>query len=462
MERIKEFIKNKSIGYFIVAGLALYSLIFGVIFLLTFSNPDVTSVMGNKASAFVPATIGIFMLAGFLVELVVLCEPQYRFVQLVAVAMFGLAFYKDVLIIPDFFAGMANGVMYNGGNLGLNMFYFISTLLIAIISVVPLFMGLYKKEEEATADMPIQGKNKLVRVASCGAVVLAAVLASSLITVGLKSTAPKKDNGSSSQQGEKKEKKDPITDEIKAAADAVAYDFNPENIIIEQEENYSFDAPTLAAVKSKYNSSLNPLTNPRDDADLVYLFEGVFSEGYHGGYGTYTANLYLWDDGIYGGVSNGTRFFGFWYNSSIDFGEDGTVADCLNMVSDSSNFKSIITDPVKGFYQRQGYVYLNPGWGGRSVVVSGYKYYPNVAIFVDTDEQEEFKVGDVFNRSTIWAVNKVIKNLSYTPVVDVDSVKWTYPENMLDDTDKFTAAGEYTIQAEWEGFSTSVTITVSE
>ena len=147
MERIKEFIKNKSIGYFIVAGLALYSLIFGVIFLLTFSNPDVTSVMGNKASAFVPATIGIFMLAGFLVELVVLCEPQYRFVQLVAVVMFGLAFYKDVLIIPDFFAGMANGVMYNGGNLGLNMFYFISTLLIAIISVVPLFMGLYKKED---------------------------------------------------------------------------------------------------------------------------------------------------------------------------------------------------------------------------------------------------------------------------------------------------------------------------
>ena len=44
------------------------------------------------------------------------------------------------------------------------------------------------------------------------------------------------------------------------------------------------------------------------------------------------------------------------------------------MIGNDDNFKTIITAPVAEG-QRQAYIYLNPGWGGRSVVVTGYAQY---------------------------------------------------------------------------------------
>ena len=466
MEKIKEFLKNKSIGYFIVIGVALLSLILAIIFFATYSNPALDPIghhnpMGNKAEGLVVETIGIFLLAGFIVELVVLVVPQYRFVQVVAVVMFGLAFYKDLLVIPDFFAGIANNVMYNGGNLGLNMFYFITLILILIASIVPAFMGFYKKEEEANEDMKVNGTNKIIKVSASAVVLVAAVLASTFVAGNLTNMNAKHsgNQGQSSQPGsseQAKPKKDPITDRIREAADAVEYSFNPDEVLIKEQEEYNFNASELSSLSHSMT---------RSGHNLVYVFEGVFSEGYQGGYGTYSASLYLWEDGLFTGKSNNDNFKGYWYNSSIDFGtnEEGEdIQDCLDMVTNSDKYKSIITDPIKGFYQRQGYVHLNPGWGARSVVVSGYRYYPDVAIFIDTDDIETFKVGSVFNRATDWSANRVIKNLTYTPIVNVNEVTWTYPSGMLDENDKFAAAGEYEIKAKWGSFEDSVTITVTE
>lgn len=469
MEKIKNFLKNKSVGYFIAAGTALFSLIVAIIFFVTYRNPDLATQMGNKAEGWVADTIGIFLLAGFVVEVVVLALPEYRFIQIIALLMYALAFVKEVLIIPDFLAGLANGVMYNGGNLGFNFFLFFSLLVIVIAAIIPAFTGLYKKEEEATADMPIKGTPKILRV-SCGAAfllaaVLVSTITSSVLTNGITNRGGNGGNSSSNQQPDKV---DPITDRIREAAAAVEYNFDPESVIIKEHAAYAYSAAD-ASDEVYFNEdypSLSAGASTRAGHELVYLFEGIFSEGYHGGYGTYSANIYLWDDGLMSGKSNNDTFKGYWYNSSIDFGTDeggADIADCLNMVcGDSySNFKSIQTDSVKGFYQRQGYVYLNPGWGGRSVVVSGYKYYPDVAMFIDTDQKTEFKVGDVFNREMDWAANKVIKNLNYTPIMEVDSVTWTYPEGMLDENNKFTAAGEYEIKAKWKGFEDSVTIKVA-
>ncbi|MEE3309486.1 hypothetical protein, partial [Sharpea azabuensis] len=94
MEKIKDFLKNKGVGYYIVAGLALLSLIVAIVFFATYNNPELDPIfhanpMGNKASGLVPETIGIFLLAGFVVELVVLVVPQYRFIQIAAILMFG-------------------------------------------------------------------------------------------------------------------------------------------------------------------------------------------------------------------------------------------------------------------------------------------------------------------------------------------------------------------------------------
>lgn len=465
MEKIKEFLKNKSIGYFIVIGVALLSLILAIIFFATYSNPALDPIghhnpMGNKAEGLAVETIGIFLLAGFLVELAVLVVPQYRFVQVIAVVMFGLAFYKDVLVIPDFFAGMANNVMYNGGNLGLNMFYFITLFIIVVASIVPAFLGFYKKEEEATEDMKVNGTTKIIKVSGSAVVVVAAVLVSTLVAGNFSKMGSKQGGqGQQSQPGSSepaKPKKDPITDRIREAADAVEYSFNPDEVLIKEQEEYNFSASELSGLSHSMT---------RSGHNLVYVFEGVFSEGYQGGYGTYSASLYLWEDGLFTGKSNNDNFKGYWYNSSIDFGTDeegNDIQDCLDMVTNSENYKSIITDPVKGFYQRQGYVHINPGWGKRSVVVSGYRYYPDVAMFIDTDDIETFKVGSVFNRATDWSANRVIKNLTYTPIVNVNEVTWIYPEGMLDENDKFVAAGEYEITAKWKTFEDSVTITVTE
>ena len=469
MSKILDFFKNKSVGYFIVAGIALLSLILAIIFLATFNNPDVATQMGAKATGYTPETIGVFLLAGFVVEVAILVVPQYRFIQLAAIAMFGLALYKEVIIIPDFIVGKINNVEYNGGNFNLNMFFFVTLILIVVASIVAAFLGFYKKEEDANADMPVKGTTKIAKVAGSAVLVVAAVLGGTLVSNSLTNKNARGNNNtqSSDSSGGKKTKKDPINDRIREAAELVEYDYDPEGVLIKEQELYCYSQSDADANDGYYNPDLAGLSHSQTRADhhLIYIFEGVFSEGYQGGYGIHEASLYLWDDGLYTGKSKNDNFKGYWYNSSIDDGKDeegNDVVDCLNMVSNSSNYTSIITDPVKGFYERQGYVHINPGWGDRSVVVTGYKYYPDVAIFIDTDDIVNFKVGEVFNRQTDWAANRVIKKLTYTPIVNVNEVTWTYPAGMLDENDKFVAAGEYEIKAKWKTFEDSVTITVTE
>lgn len=486
MKNILNFFKNKSVGYFIAAGVALFSLIVAIIFFATYRNPDLATQMGNKASGWVVDTIGIFLLAGFIVEVIVLVFPQYRFIHLVAVLMYCLAFAKDICLIIDFFLGIINGVAYNKGNFPLNFFFFFSIVAIVAASVAVAFLGFYKKEEEATADMPIKGTAKIVKVASGAVVLVATILVSSLVSANLTNGGGKKggkQGGSqaSSQTSSVQPRKDPINDRIRQAADAVEYSFNPDSVIIKEKENYAYKAADEkdGAYYNPDYSTLSAGASTREGHNLVYYFEGIFSEGYHGGYDTYSAYLYVWDDGLATGNSNGSKFKGYWYNSSIEFGKDengADIADCLNIVCKEiksvnsttgeveyqyDNFKSIQTDTVKGFYQRQGFVYINPGWGGRSVVVSGYKYYPDVAMFIDTDGIESFKVGDVFNREMDWAANRVIKNLTYAPIMETNRVTWTYPDGMLDENNKFVAAGEYKIKATWGDFEDEVTIKVA-
>ena len=148
LEKVLIYIKTRSIAYYIVAGIALFSLITTIIFFSTYNKPDLITQMGNRAEGLTPVTIGIFLLAGFVVELVVLAVPECHFYQLAAVAMFGLALYKDVLVIQDFIAGVANNVHYNGGNFPLNFFFFIALLLIVISSVVVCFMSLAPKKTQ--------------------------------------------------------------------------------------------------------------------------------------------------------------------------------------------------------------------------------------------------------------------------------------------------------------------------
>ena len=477
MEKIKNFLANKAIGYYIVCGIAFLSLLVGIIFLASYNNPNLEAQMGNKAAGFVVETIGIFLLAAFAVEVVVLVIPQYRFIQLAAIAMIALAYYKDILVIPDFIVGKINNVEYNGGNFGLNMFFFISITLMFIASIVAPFVGFIKSEEDNKEEMKIQKGNsgKLIKISACALVVVAAVLASSLISSNLvlkKGSGNNKGSNSQTQQSisEPEPEPDPLlTDEIKAAAEAYVYDFDPSSVIMKEQAEYT-DFSAASSVPTNAN---------RADHNLVYYFEGAYSEGYQGDYSPTYAYLYLWDDGLFGGRAANTDIKGFWYNSSIAEGQDpetgADIRDCLRMVTNISHYESIIANPKSGFYQFEAYMYLRMTWGGdRSIIMNGYEYYPEVAMLIDPQgEVPEAEVGKEYDMS-FWSPSRVLKNLSYSSVFIPTDVTWEATNGSIKisyvDNDKnrgiasiiatFTQSGEQTITAKWKDFSASITVTV--
>ena len=459
MQKILDFIKNKGIGYYIAAGITLFALIVSIIFFATYSNPALDPIfgndpMGNKADGLYAVTIGIFLLAGTCVEAAVLVVPQYRFIQIIAIAMFGLALYKEVMIIPDFFAGIANNVMYNGGNVGLNMFFFISLLLIVIASIVAAFMGFYKKEEDAKADFKnIKGTANIVKVSCSGAVVVAAVLVASLVTLNI-----------TNQRGPTVRTKpafvfEPINEDVEAAADDYSYEYEAKDVVIREKDSYNFSDSTLTNLTTG---------NTRSGHYLVYVFEGAYAEGYQGDYSETYASMYLWDDGYYGGSVGSTSVRGYWYNSSKNAEVDPETGkyqqDVLNLVSNTSKYESIICAPAAGFYEWRAHIYLGFSWGTRSMEVSAYRYYPEVALSIDaTVGNNYFFVGEEFDRDG-WVANRILKDLNYSAVFKAGEVKWTDPEG-LKNHQKIEEAGEYEVKASWtngfnKSFEATITVTV--
>lgn len=459
MQKILGFFKNKSVGYYIVAGIALFALIVGIIFFATYNKPELDPIfgndpMGNKADGLYAVTIGIFLLAGAVVEIGVLIIPQYRFIQIIAVAMFGLALYKDVMIIPDFFAGIANKVMYNGGNLGLNMFFFISLLLIVIAAIVAAFLGFYKQEEEAKADMKnISGPVNLGKLGGGAALVIAAVVVACLVTTSV--TKPVSADNKETARPKPAFVFNPITDDVTAAADAYDYSFEAKDVVIKQQESYNFSSSELNGVGTG---------NTRSGHNLVYVFEGAYAEGYQGDYSETYASIYLWEDGLFGGSVGSTNIKGYWYNSSLE-AEEG-VQDCLNLVSNTSKYESIICAPAAGFYEWRAHIYLGFSWGTRSMEVSAYRYYPEVALAIDASVGNNFfYVGEEFDRDG-WVANRILKDLNYSAVFKASEVKWTDGEG-IQNHKVFEEAGEYEVTASWtngfnQKFEASITVTVEE
>lgn len=449
-------LKNKSIGYFIAAADALLAIILAIIFFATFNG-----AMANNALGQVPETIGIFLLAGAVVEIAALIIPQYTFVHAGAVVLYCVALIKEVFLIPNLYADWINNVAYQGGDLATNNVYLFGLLIIIISGIAAAFMGLVKDEKAPEASWAIKGTTSIVKVGVSAVLVVASVVASTAISADLKKKAniagPEEDTPVV-------EAWDPITDDVKAKAEAVEYSFNPADVLIKQEESYDFNDATLKALPTNKN---------RSGANLVYCFEGSYAEGYQGDYSETYAYLYLWDDGMYGGTIGSTNLRGYWYNSSIangtgeetneETGETYTVdvKDCLKMVSNTDKYEMIETTEAGGFYERQAWIYLGFSWGTRSMGISGYQYYPEVALAIDPSSTgTEFHVGETFDRSG-WVGNRILKNLSYSAVFKSGDVKWTDPAGMLEGG-KFKEPGEYEIKATYNGFEASCKITVLE
>ena len=452
---MQNFMKKLGVGYFIAAGTALVALITAFIFFATFKG-----AMANNASALVPQTIGIFLIAGAIVEIAVLVVPQYRFIHIPAMVMYALALFKEIVLIPPLIADEINNVHYQGGNLGTNVLYMMLLVLIVAAAVVVAFLGFYKKEEDVNEDMKFKKGDTLgiVKVAVSGAVVLAAVLTSALVALDMKSKMNKAGEDGSYN---------PITPEIERIAKEYDYSFNPKEVVIKEQEEYDFNASDVKNV---------PTTETRDGHNMVYYFEGAYAEGYQGDYSQTYAYLCLWEDGLFGGKVNDTQVRGYWFNSSIAEGKDGTVKDCLKMVSNVNHYDSIIAQEATGFYQYQAYAYLGFSWGTRSMILNGYEYYPEVALALNTqDSVLEAYVGEEYDMSS-WVPTRILKNLTFSSVFKPVDVTWEAEDGKVDisyvDNNKsrgissiigtFDSTGNKKVTIKWGGFEADVTIKVIE
>ena len=434
----KKLIENKSIGYFMAMGVAALALITAIFFLATS-----TGNMGNYAAGVGPETIGVFLLAGFVVELVALFLPQYRFIHVVALVMFGLAFYKETILLPDFIAGKINNVEYNGGSFGLNMAYFTLLLIIVVVSIVVAFLGFYKDEEQAKKEMSISDKPQIIKVGTGAVIALTAVLVGCLVSKNIVDSCAAN--------------KDPlITSAIRKAAKETHYTFKPGSVLFKEPEKengvYPYDYSEISSYPT--NGDL-----PYEDAELVYRFEGAYAEGYQGDYSQTYAYLYLWDNGTFTGevgTTNSGKLRGYWFNSSLDEGHDSKgrdVKDCLVMISNVNRYESIICQKVSGFYQWQANIYLYMSWNGhRQIIVNGYEYYPNCAMVIDNSGAETNTNAGADYDLSMWQAKRVITNLNYTAVFIPTEVDWYIDDGK--DYDLETGDKPFTTENLKEGNST--------
>lgn len=462
MEKIMNFFKNKAVGYFIVAADALIAIILTIVFFATYKG-------AMAFSAVAPEILGIFLLAGAIVELVVLVLPQYRFIHVAAIVMFSLALFKETLLIPNLIADYVNNVFYQGGNLGINVFYLVTIILILGSAIAAAFIGFYKKEEDANAEMPIAKNNvpQIVKVSVGGVVVLAAVLTSSLVAWNLNEKA----NRVVPVEGF-----NPITEEVKAKAAEANYTFKPAQVVQKEQESYDF----TTEVKSVTTNTT------RDGHNMVYYFEGSYSEGWQGDYSATYGYICLWDDGLYGGKIGSLNIRGYWFNSSLQAAEG--VKDCLKMVSDpkindkvnnkeTEKYNSLIAQPSTGFYTYQIYAYLRMSWGDdRSMILNGYEYFPEVAIAIDTQNAEltAYK-GEEYDMSS-WVPTRVLSSLDYSSIFKPVDVTWAAEDGKVTieyvDGEKnrgissitavFDSVGEKNVTIKWNGFEASVKVNVVE
>lgn len=455
---MSKFIKNKSVGYFIAIADAVLALVLAIIYMATYK-----SAIGNNAGGQLPETVGIFMFAGFAAQLVILLLPQYSFLNLAPIAMYSISFYKELYLIPDFIAGKVNNVEYNGGDFGLNMFYFILQLIILISAIVATFIGFYKNKKDADEDFKLKlNVPSIVKCAVGLALIVGASVGGAVATNGVQKAEQERIEQARIEAEKLAEYEkwattfNPITDDVKAKADEVEYTFDPAEVLIKEQETYNYS-----------DSALTSLTDSKTRADhnLVYYFEGSYREGYQGDYSATYAHIYLWDDGLFIGKAGDTTFKGYWFNSSLQNGTDDSgndIKDCLTMVSNTNKYEQIDTTPIEGFYTKQAWIYLGFSWGTRSMGVSGFLYYPEVdiAIHMGVRNDHVYHVGDEFTKNTL-KVYRILKDLNFGAVFVGDNYSITLPEGMVVDG-RLAAAGEYTITATYNGFTTTKTITVVE
>ena len=409
MEKIKEFFKGKTIGFYIVILDIILALVLGITFFATYKG-----AMANNAASHLPEVIGVCILLGALLDCVTLAFPEYKFIHIAAIIAYCVSLMKEIYLIPNLIADQVNGVAYQGGNFGLNLFYIITQLVIIISAIVSCFLGLVSKEEEEKIESKIKeegrfSKHNIIKMSSGGAVALVGVIAATSTLLGIKANASSNVN----------EKDKPLDDiQISFQDKVIDYDFDP-TAIVYKEDTHPYKEATAEQIINNVSSSPDRFLHNK-----VYEFEGKYTEAYQGNF-TYTYSyIYLWEDGLYNGTAAGTNIYGYWYNQT----SEGDT--CLVLKDTAGN--DMVCEATHGdpYYDWFGDLKSTVN-GGRTFKMNGFMYYPVIGMFVDTGESKlEYNFRDELDKNK-WTVKQVRNDLRYGAIINPDELTWELPDTKV-------------------------------
>ena len=105
MEALKNYFKDKKIGFYLMLADALLGLVFSILFFTTYKTS-----MANNAVPHTPEVIGICALLFFAIELIAIALPEYKFIHLGAIAAMCFSFMKQIYLFPNLIADQINNV----------------------------------------------------------------------------------------------------------------------------------------------------------------------------------------------------------------------------------------------------------------------------------------------------------------------------------------------------------------
>ena len=445
---IKNYLKNKKLGFYFVLASITLSVVLAIVFLATYKldNGNGQFNLTNSSYALKPETIAIFALAGAVIDIVALVLPEYILIHVGALACYVVSLIKVIRILPDLIAGQITGIAYEGGNFPLNMVFLFLSLAIAGLAVATCFIGVIKDEDEEKKMREMPDMTKWVKIGACGFVAFATVLTSVIVSNNLaKSSATTEESMTKKllkQYGNQLEE----------------YDFDPNTCIFKEDEH-----PFADVAKNTISSTVGTNLDKRLDADgyemhKVYTFEGSTAEGWQGDYSLKKGFLTLWEDGLYNGTSNGTNIYGYWYN------QDSYGEECLTLISKSDDNNMVCNKLAGSSSYYEWSVDMKASYnGGRLIKVQGLKYYPTVAMYVDTGADDlKYPVGTTSIDTSKWTFNQVIggvineeKFIKAGSIFDAEhTVKLTLPDT--------SSTGEKEVTAKWGDFETTVKIQIVE
>ena len=406
-----KFIKSKKLGYWFMVATAILSLILFIVYLATYEPGEFGHghTMPNSAASYATELVWIWALFAFLAQLAALAAPEHKWLEIVVIGCLGGALFVEIQLCPTVLAALATGVAYEGGSLELHLTYLILILLAVGIGVASCFLdsiGDEEKEElKKTFAMPrLAGAAGLAGVLA----IVGIVLSSSL---GASQAGPNNviDPTTSSEAPAKKYAID-LNAEFGDKVDP-NYTFDPTSVHFTKESN-THSEDTTSAIQSAVGSSYE-----RTDANLVYCFEGAYAEGWQGDYSKHYAYLYLWDDGLYNGESNGTKIYGYWYDTEEGGEEGATLVMVDNRGRDNDMVCSVNTSKFYKWVTEVKSTLNN----GRTIKAFGYYYYPVIGFYVDpgVDYVVVESEADINDSITLgWTGMRVLNNLTTGSVFD--------------------------------------------